>query len=463
MGLAEVDIPEPPPPTAKWMRDASDDVATNDVAEKRLFLIVIDDSAKGGGAAGASGPLQRKDIPTQTLDRPQSLQFKTSRDSLINAAKSVINHLDRTDLAAVVFVSDTRNNQEFTADLGRLIAAVEKTLRAEPYLNPSAEAMPVLYQAVNDLIGVPAKRKAIVELTDGVECLTDYALASAERVFKGAQQAGLRFYVMRRADHFPMCQGPFGSGFPVADVNALAQDAAFFTRAPLETGGEAFMGVAKPEVAEAAAQSIFEANSSYYMLGYTSADLDKIHFVKVEVNRPGAEVRTRPRYYPPKPEKAPTGPPPPATLAAIADILPKGDVPLRATAAPFAAIAGSTAAANPAPAASVAVVIEVRQVRPENQTGTIREALDLRAAAFTPEGDPKGTTTRKIDVRLPAGTGDVDYEILHRVDLPKPGRYELRLSTHSSARAKDGSVYVTADVPDFAKDPLSLSGIVIGG
>ena len=43
VGFAEVDLPEPPPPTAKWMRDASDDVATNDVAEKRLFLIVIDD------------------------------------------------------------------------------------------------------------------------------------------------------------------------------------------------------------------------------------------------------------------------------------------------------------------------------------------------------------------------------------------------------------------------------------
>jgi hypothetical protein len=107
-------------------------------------------------------------------------------------------------------------------------------------------------------------------------------------------------------------------------------------------------------------------------------------------------------------------------------------------------------------------VIQVRQVRPENQTGPIRESLDLRAAAFTPEGAPRGTTTRTIDVRLPAGTADIDYEILHRVDLPKPGRYELRLSTHSGARKKDGSVYVMVDVPDFAKEPFSLSGLVLG-
>lgn len=459
VGFAEVDIPETPPPTATWMRDATNDVVTNDVAEKRLFLIVVDDSVTGGGDAGASGPLRARDLPTQTLDRPQNLQFKTSRDALLNAARSVINHLGPTDLAAVVFVSDTRNNQEFTADHGRLIAAVDKTLRAQPYLNPNAEAMPVLYQAVNDLIGVPAKRKAIVEITESIDCLQDFALASAERVFKGAQQAGVRFYTMRRADHFPICQGPYGSGMSTPDISAAAQDAAFFTRAPLETGGEAFIGVADPQVAETVAARIFEANSSYYMLGYTSADLEKIHFVKVEVNRPGAEVRTRPRYYSPKHESAPNGPPPPATLAAMAGILPKGDVPLRATVAAFAAM--GTAAAPPS-GASVAVVIQVRQVRPENQTGPIHESLDLRASAFTTGGEPRGSANRMIDVRLPAGTGDIEYEVLHRVDLPKPGHYELRLSTHSTARTADGSVYVMVDVPDFAKEPLSLSGIVLG-
>jgi VWFA-related protein len=455
VGFAEIDIPEPPPPAAKWMRDATDDVTTNDVAEKRLFLIVIDDHS----FAEPTLPLARRPGPPQTFDPPQSLSYKANRDALIAAARCIIDRLGPTDLAAIVYVDDTRYNQEFTSDHGRLIAAVEKTLKAQSNANPNGDAIPVLYQAVNDLIGVPAKRKAIVDITNGVRCLQGFDLASAERVFKGAQQAGVRFYMMRPAANVPICKGGYGSPQSTSDLKFLAQDAAFFTRAPLETGGEAFMGVSKPEVAEAAAASIFEANSSYYMLGYTSADLEKIHFVKVEVNRPGAEVRTRPRYYSPKHESTPNGPPPPATLAAIADILPKGDVPLRATVAPFAAIGTATA---PAVGASVAVVIQVRQVRPENQTGPIRESLDLRAAAFTPEGAPRGTTTRTIDVRLPAGTADIDYEILHRVDLPKPGRYELRLSTHSGARKKDGSVYVMVDVPDFAKEPFSLSGLVLG-
>jgi len=142
----------------------------------------------------------------------------------------------------------------------------------------------------------------------------------------------------------------------------------------------------------------------------------------------------------------------------MSNILPKGDVPLGVAVAPFAAI-GTDGAQKPA--ASVALVLRVRQVRPENQTGPIHESLDLRAAAFTTEGEPRGTTTRTIDVRLPAGANDIDYEILHRVDFPKPAHYELRISTHSNARQADGSVYVTVDVPDFAREPLSLSGLVL--
>src|SRR5437016_5112625 len=45
VAFSEVDIPAPSPPTATWMRDAGQDVATNDVKDKRLFLIVFDDAS----------------------------------------------------------------------------------------------------------------------------------------------------------------------------------------------------------------------------------------------------------------------------------------------------------------------------------------------------------------------------------------------------------------------------------
>ena len=44
----------------------------------------------------------------------------------------------------------------------------------------------------------------------------------------------------------------------------------------------------------------------------------------------------------------------------------------------------------------------------------------------------------------------------------KPGRHEIRVAAEDSARDLRGSVYTYVDVPDFAKAPLSLSGVVLG-
>ena len=56
---------------------------------------------------------------------------------------------------------------------------------------------------------------------------------------------------------------------------------------------------------------------------------------------------------------------------------------------------------------------------------------------------------------------DAQFEVLSRIDLP-PGPYEIRVSAHSAARDTTGSVYADVIVPDFAKEPLSLSGVAVG-
>jgi hypothetical protein len=53
-----------------------------------------------------------------------------------------------------------------------------------------------------------------------------------------------------------------------------------------------------------------------------------------------------------------------------------------------------------------------------------------------------------------------EYETLSRLQV-SPGRYELRLAIRT-ADARAGSVYTYVDVPDFADERLSLSGLVIG-
>ena len=50
--------------------------------------------------------------------------------------------------------------------------------------------------------------------------------------------------------------------------------------------------------------------------------------------------------------------------------------------------------------------------------------------------------------------------MLSLLDL-KPGRYLLRTSVHSPSRGKTGSVYADFTVPDFRKERLSLSGVVL--
>ena len=143
VAFSAVDIPAAPPPTAAWMRDAPIDVATNDIKDRRLFLIVIDDAnyASFGGL--------------------------TLVESLKSAARAFIAHLAPTDLAAVVFTGDNRRSQDFTTDRARLIAAVNQTSAPGMDCRLSATySVEVLRRATDLIIGAPGPRKALVMFTD---------------------------------------------------------------------------------------------------------------------------------------------------------------------------------------------------------------------------------------------------------------------------------------------------------
>ena len=61
---------------------------------------------------------------------------------------------------------------------------------------------------------------------------------------------------------------------------------------------------------------------------------------------------------------------------------------------------------------------------------------------------------------LPSDSNVAEYEVLSRIDL-KPGRYNLRIAAHNTAIDKSGSVFYDLDVPDFRKDGLWMSGVVL--
>lgn len=84
------------------------------------------------------------------------------------------------------------------------------------------------------------------------------------------------------------------------------------------------------------------------------------------------------------------------------------------------------------------------------------------AGAYDREGKAVDEHLQTITVTPPdRAAKPLEYEAISRLRL-KPGRHEVRVAAENAAQDLRGSVYTYVDVPDFARAPLSLSGIVLG-
>jgi VWFA-related protein len=451
-GFSEVNIPDPPEPTAPWMRDTTTDVATNDVLDRRLVMIVIDDASWG--------------MPDCPKDRKAKVAFEilngTGRDKAVPCAEvatgeqlndrakaiahEVINRLTSVDLATIVFTGNNRAAQEFTTDHGRLLAGMD---RVEPTLMDSRSGqdtlasnaeVETLRRAADMLISVPGRRKAFIDITrfHAVMGRQDRMEDQTRKIFEAAQHANVNVNIISL----------YNSGLDLTNWEEQWNQ-----RVSHETAGQTIAGAPTMDMSavRAGVTRIFQANSSYYLVGYSSADIQKFHTVKVTVNRPDADVLARDKYYWPEPDKPDKEPPPPI-VKAITGILPDPTLPLRVAVAPFASSSKT--------GSSVAIALGVRPTADQPHLRA-SDDLQIRTAMFTSEGDARGVSTSTVHVALPPGAStDRGYDALVRVDL-KPGDYELRLSAHSSVLGVDGGVYVTVEVPDFSALPVSMSGVVL--
>jgi len=472
VAFAPVDVPEASPIDTAWMRDVPTDVRSNDLGDGRLFAIVLDDAT----------------IPPD----PQ----------LINKARGIardfVNRLGPSDLAAVIFTRDNRHAVDFTSDRARLLSAVNKMSAGFAYGGLSTNddnywffsAIRTLGQVSNYLQTVPQRRKAIVYVSTGVPVDTEAAseavaigsgvgsllerdlatelmrntretfTAAVQETFLRAQHSnvniyaldpsgvgGLNFYFQSQSN--PTTGQPRGIRGGL-ELSRLNQE--FLQTVSENSGGRAIINTNKFD--EGITQ-IFRENSSYYLLGYQSTrprEDRTIRRVQVRVDRPDAEVRTRSAYFN---ENEPPLPPETAPAIrlnnALAGILPNPAIELQAAAAPFA-VPGSRDAA-------LAVVLGVRQPAPIADEAEVSETLEVLLSAFTTSGDARGSQRRSV--RLTARTGEpLAYDVLTRMDLP-PGRYQLRLAAESALFSKSGSVYYEVDIPDFSREALSLSGLVL--
>jgi VWFA-related protein len=437
--FAEINLPEPESAPATWMRHvAPDSVRNDDLLEHRLVVIVMDDAMV-----------------------PHEAQMVASARSI---GHSIVDRLGPQDLAAVVYTNEGSQAQGFTRDRARLIAAIEAFASGgyDPRQPDAVNARLVhaslgtLHMVVGTLASIPDRRKTILLVSTGLPLETpghySPVFDGLRDIIRAAERASVNFYSVDPGGldglrNFLAGPGPSVSDSTVRRPNTV-QDRAdrhieFLRTLSANTGGHAF--TARNEFDSRVSQ-IFTETGSYYLLGYKSSNEredGRLRRIDVRVNRRGAMVRARQGYYAPDPRPRPSAEPPPEVRTALAGLLPKSDLPLTLTAAPFAR-SGSNEAA-------VAVLVSLPAAA-ESRADTV----DLLVHAYDTEGRSHGSDQLRAEVPAQGG----GYELHTQLTL-RPGRYELRLSADSAAHSASGSVHHTITVPDFRSDPLTASGVVL--
>jgi VWFA-related protein len=476
-----VDLPEPErvPAGAEWLRDVGPDVSTNAVRpEGRLVVIMFDWSIR---------------FVDQELAR--------------RIAVAAVDQLGPGDLASVVFTSGFANAgtpQNFTADRSRLLAAINRPFAAaiqnppkgSPFHDPRNDNDVMLddpegYEAgdcycrmcVPDTIGriadtvreVRGRRKVLlfigtyVRLYESLQGPTTrlgpefrpgraglpvvhpgvcsaYLKTAREKMERATSLANLTIHAvdpvgMETAWNSPMGGSLIGQMDRRDDLTALADT----------TGGRTVLNTNAPE---ALIPAIIEESGSYYLVAFAPADpggKGKFHKIEVKVNRPGVSVRTRGGYY--SGESRARGGSPASNsdgaANALEGVLPRTDVPLGVAVAPFA-LPGKDDSA-------IAVVLSV-EPRGDSRASAGKIPVRVLAAAFDRSGRSVHSEEQTVAIAPRIGAAGVPYEVLSRLTL-KPGRYEVRVALEDGDRR--GSVYTFVDVPEFTRQPLSLSGIAV--
>ena len=493
VAFAAIDVPSAPAQPASWLRDVPPDVRTNDLGDGRLFAIVMDDATM-----------------------PPDLRMAANAR---NIGRGIIQRMGPDDLASVVFVSDSRRSVDFTNDRTRLLAAVEGFTTGFAYSDQVAgtdnqlffSSIRTLGLVASHLARVPQRRKAIIYVSTGAPVEAD-SVASIQKIGSrgtpaldvlipgstleegttrdlGAALAEIvearpqEAYGAAVVDAFVRAQhgnvniysvDPSGVGgmqaffqqrvrgarlggplmTPVEAVTQARMHRDFLQTVAEGSGGRAILAT---NDLDKGLSRIFEENSAYYLLGYQpsrSASDRGVRRVSVRVNRPDVTARTRNAYLSGRPPAPPPTAPgvTPALVDTLAGILPSPDVTLRGTAAAFRI---------PGDRVGLALATGVEQRAVGDAGARVLEQLDVLATAFSSDGRARGSARQTARVALRAGLPDAAaYEVLSRIDL-EPGKYQIRLAAHSTMTGKTGSVYFDVDVPNFNRDPLQLSGMVL--
>ena len=337
------------------------------------------------------------------------------------------------------------------------------------------------------LTPVRGRRKAVVmfsegfnyQLTEpfGMRSVTDVVRATQDTLTTAAR-ANVNFYtidprgLVGAGSDFMQMTGP---GMPTGGTQVAILDELRRTQDSLrvlaeETGGFAAIDA---NSATSAFERLVESNSRYYVLGYTPPEdrqRGRFHKIDVRVKRPGLHVTARRGYATPREQtlddrkrddalrraRAARRPDADATSNELRGVLESAlqqrGIALSVQAAPFR---------NRDNDASVALAIEVDGARlPLSPAGT----LEVSFYSVNDEGRPGAGLRKEINLALKPDTvarvKSHGLRLNPRVALA-PGRYQLRIGARESSTGQSGSVFYDLVVPDFTKDDLAMSGLLL--
>jgi VWFA-related protein len=446
--FSAVELPSPPTasPSSLPFAAVAPDVAGNEPAEGRLVAILLDRSIPYGW-------------PTFAARR---------------IARAAVDALGPGDRAAVIHTG-VGLPQEFTSDRRRLLAAIDAPSVGLTLAQPDPETLQPEFQTGECQCGVctldamthvalaveraPERQKlllfiggglplAVASVDHGSDNCSVYVQSATHRMLQATQRAHLTVHAFdpnglnppadARAQAILLAHRIL-AGVPGSQAALQAPDALLALAA--KTGGRAVLNSNEPEHELPA---IFNETSAYYVVGFAPSPTGvpgAFRSVKISVRRSGARVRTRSGYY--VPGGTPDVPATPADLLvdAVRDLLPHPGVRLQLDPLPFP---------SSTPGADISFVLRVN--RSEDHTDA---PVEILGAVYGANGHAVASDRHSVQ---PEGRTDA-FEETFTLHVPSPGTYQVRVAALDDGRT--GSVYTFADVPDFRRVPVSLSGVGI--
>jgi VWFA-related protein len=419
---------------ASWQTSAARDVVGNLTSAGRLIVVVMDD-AQGGLWHGRAGK---------------------------KVGHKIIDEMGPDDLAAVVFVNKTQFSQDFTRDRRLLRAAVDTFDPIAPRRFAFTHSVATIRNVRNFLSSVARYRRAIIVVTSrGYELSTgpsgpwgflrDAALNDRDHETPTAQG----FTPASRLSHVPIYF--FTTSGLTVSTNPLArkpgEDMITIAR---YAGGRAIVENNAPETA---VPDVFAELGAVYTLAYAPTfPLDgKFRFADIEVRRPDVLVLPASGAFRTAREVTATESPKAlhlrersGLLDAVAAPLMDGDLPMTLTTVVLAV--------KDRPEHAVAVTLALSPTGPATEP----QKYDVMTIVYDGEGREELSSATNTVTVLPMLEGHLlPAEVVLKLSL-RPGRYNLRVGAQPAGGGPAGSVFTSIVVPDFVKEPLSISGVAIG-